>query len=296
VRWWIPLWLVPVVALADAPVELRGSQHEEKRLLAALSKKPASEPSLLRYAELAVPCNGRATKAKASELLRRMTRANVDWERRIQLHAALAEALLQQHAASVARLGTAVQRQDAESAACAREIAALAIRADALAEATDALVLAGEVLPQDAAIRAELARLWLARGRIDLALPLLAERFALATGDLAARRELAYALAADGRAEEALSLLAPAREACQRGPCAVTAARIALEADRLDDAQRYLESRLASEPRDLDALFALGDVCTRARQLERARDVYQRILAIKPDSVRASQALQALAP
>ncbi|HEX5658723.1 MAG TPA: tetratricopeptide repeat protein [Polyangiales bacterium] len=283
------LWLASSLTRADA--------REEKALLAQLTRKPAAEPLLLRYAELALPCDGRATKAKASELLRRMARANVDWERRIALHAALAEALLAQHAASVSRLGVAILRQDPESAACARQIAALAIRDDALPEATDALVLAGEVLPQDAAIRAELGRLWLARGRLDRALPVFAERFALATGDLGARRDLAYALAADGRPDEALSLLVPAREACEQdATCALTAARIALEGDRFDEALRYLEARLGVEPRDLDALFALGDVHTRARQLDRARTAYARILALKPDSVRAAQALQALAP
>jgi tetratricopeptide (TPR) repeat protein len=253
--------------------------------------------ALLRYAELAVPCDGRATTAKASELLRRVTRSQRDPERRLALHVALAEALRAQHAASVARLASAVQRQDPESAACARQIAALAIHDDQLELATEALVLASEVLPQDASIRAELARLWLTRGRIDRALPLLAERFSLATGELTARRDLAYALAADGRPDEALSLLLPAREACQQDArCALTAARIALEGDHFEQALGYLQARLAHEPGDLDALFALGDLHTRAHQLEQARAAYTQILALRPESVRAAQALQALAP
>ncbi|MET0286054.1 MAG: tetratricopeptide repeat protein [Polyangiales bacterium] len=288
--------LVAIVLSCWTCRSAQASAQEERRVLAALTRAPSSEALLQRYAELALPCDGRASKAKASELLRRMARANVDWGRRIVLHAALAEALLSRHTQSVAKLALSVQRQDVESADCARQIAALAIRDEQLALATDALVLASEALPQDAAIRGELARLWLARGRTDRALPLLAERFTLTT-ELAARRELAYALAADGRAEEALSLLAPAREACQQDAgCALTAARNALEGERLDEALRYLEARLASEPRDLDALFALGDVHTRGRRLEQAREVYRRILAVRPESVRAQQALQALAP
>lgn len=258
--------------------------------------QPTTTDALLRYAEDAVPCEGPVSQANARHLLRRVARANLE-QPRLLLHAALAEAVLAQYAASLAQLARAVQRQDAESAACARQIAALAIRAGQLALATDALVLASEVLPQDAAIRGELGRLWLARGRIERALPLFAERFSLATGDLAARRDLAYALAADGRPDEALSLLAPAREACQQDPrCALIAARIALEADHLDDARSFLERRLASEPHDIDALFALGDVHTRARRIAQARATYEQILALRPGSVRAAQALQALTP
>jgi tetratricopeptide (TPR) repeat protein len=288
-------WCLFVVLLSCSATLARA--QEERRVLAALAKAPRSEPLLLRYAELAVPCSGGASKAKASELLRRLARAKVEPGRRTLLHAALAQALLSRHAEAVAQLALAVQRQDAESADCARQVAALAIRDDQLAHASDALELASEALPQDAAIRAELARLWLARGRTDRALPLLAERFTLATGELAARRDLAYALAADGRPDEALSLLAPAREACQQDAgCALTAARVALESERLDEALRYLEARLAAEPRDLDALFALADVHTRSHQREQARAAYTRILALRPESVRAQQALQALAP
>ncbi|HEY6876782.1 MAG TPA: tetratricopeptide repeat protein, partial [Polyangiales bacterium] len=186
--------------------------------------------------------------------------------------------------------------QDEESARCARQVAALAIRAEALVEATLALELAHEAMPQDEASRADLARLWLARGLVDRALPLLAESFALSTAALPARLDLAYALAADGRADEALALLAPAREACDHdAPCALTAARIALEAGRLDDAARTLRVRLADAPDDLDALFALADVHLRRQEPEQARAAYEQILRTRPNSVRAREALQALA-
>lgn len=294
VRPWLAIclsgWLLtPTGAHADA--------RAEKRLLVQLAKAPNSEPLLLRYAELALPCDHLPSTTKARELLRQLSRAKIEPGRRLLLHAALAQAALAEFEASVRMLGDGVERLDRESAACARGVAALAIYADQLEPATSALGLAVEAAPQELSIRSELARLWLARGRADRALPLLAESFSSATGSLTVRSELAYALAADGRAEEALSLLAPAREACQHETaCALLAARIALEAERLDDARSYLEALLAEQPAQLDALFALADVHTRAHRLQEARAAYSRILALRPESVRAAQALAALPP
>ncbi|HEY6878933.1 MAG TPA: hypothetical protein VI299_12975, partial [Polyangiales bacterium] len=221
VRWLIALSLCwTALAHADASEALlaqveselaRGQRaRAEKRLLSGLRRTHV--PTLLvRYAELAVPCDEHVDAAKAAELLKHV---DDEVDRRVGLHAAVAAAALGQRERGLALLRASLQRQDPESARCARQVAALFVRAEALAEATLALELANEAMPQDEALRADLARLWLARGLVDRALPLLAERFALSTAALPARLDLAYALAADGRADEALALLAPAREAC----------------------------------------------------------------------------------
>jgi tetratricopeptide (TPR) repeat protein len=300
-RWLVALALSLLVSRTHA-------QDTPRRALAALERKPGSLTLLARYASLTLACDGApsgAQKKSASELLRRLARAqalpsdastvpDLESEHRLGLLAGYAEALLGRPREGLARLNVAAERQDPESARCARAVAALAVEQGQLELACDALALAAEVLPQDPSTRAELARVWLARGRSDRALPLLAERFAISTAALPARRDLAYALAADGRAAEALSLLLPAREACEAdAPCALAAARIALEADRFDDAERFLSARLARDAQDLDALYALADLHTRARRPAQARAAYQQILQLRPNDVRATQALRA---
>jgi tetratricopeptide (TPR) repeat protein len=299
-RWLVALALSLLVSRTHA-------QDTPRRALAALDRKPGSLTLLARYATLTLACDGApsgAQRKSASELLRRLTRAqalpsdastvpDLESEHRLGLLASYAEALLGRPREGLARLSSAAARQDPESARCARALAALAVEQGQLELACDALALAAEVLPQDASTRAELARLWLARGRSDRALPLLAERFASSTAALPARRDLAYALAADGRAGEALSLLLPARDACEAdAPCALAAARIALEADRFDDAEHFLTARLSRDPQDLDALHALADLHTRARRPAQARAAYQQILQLRPNDVRATQALR----
>jgi tetratricopeptide (TPR) repeat protein len=296
------------LSAADADLARGDAIRAERRLLAALARKPSSTRLLLRYAELALPCELEPSEVKAAELVRRLARAatvpsdasavpDMEGERRLALHAAHAHAALGDLGAALDALRAATQRQDPTSASCARSVAARAVASEQLTVASEALQLAREAMPQDPALVSALARVWLARGRVDQALPLLAERFAIAGGELGARRELAYALAADGRPDEALDLLRAARAPCEQdAACALLAARVALEAGRLDEATSYLRARLATDAEDVDALFVLADVSTRAHRLDDARSAYQRVLRLRPDSVRAREGLAAIEP
>jgi tetratricopeptide (TPR) repeat protein len=176
-----------------------------------------------------------------------------------------------------------------------RQIAALAVTRDRLDLAEQALALARQYYLQDVTLSAELGHVLLARGRGEAALRLFAERYAIEPGQLEARRDLAYALASEGRAGEALALLSADRAACERAlGCALEAARIALEAGRPEDALAYAARRLESDAGDLDALFVTADAHTRTGQFDDARKSYERVLAVRPDSVRARQALEQL--
>jgi len=283
-----------------------------RRLRAALQGDPRELRWLARYAELAVPFDDaahldrRGSPAGAADLLARVARrdalpwdpevaTDVERERALALHAALAEALLERYSESFARVVDAARLQDPQTVLCLRQIAALLVTREQLELAQHALELARQYLPQDQVLLAELAHVLLARGAGEQAITLFAERYAIAPDQLEARRDLAYALTTRGRAGEALALLSAVRATCEANlGCSLEAARIALEAGRPPDALAYAQKRLLAQPNDLDALFVSADAHTRTGNVAAARAAYEQVLRVRPESVRAKQALEQL--
>jgi tetratricopeptide (TPR) repeat protein len=300
--------------LAAVEHELARGQlaRAERRLRSALARNPRDARLLIHYAALAVPLAPEPSKEAAARvegarlLVQYIARREAlpgdpsqlldpERERVLALHVALAEALLVHDDESFAWVRAAGRLQDPLTVQCLRQIATLAVTRDRLDLAEQALTLARQYYLQDLALTAELGHVLLARGRGEAALRLFAERYAIEPSQLEARRDLAYTLASEGRAGEALALLSAARADCERAlGCALEAARIALEAGRLEDALAYAARRLEADAGDLDALFITADAHTRAGQLDRARSSYERVLALRPDSVRAQQALEQL--
>jgi tetratricopeptide (TPR) repeat protein len=305
-----------VVARVLSAVErdLQRGQHAGalRRLRSSLQTDPREAAWLLRYAQLVVPlASPRAVTSPAltegaSDLLRWLMRrdalpgdpdAPLDLAREhaLALHAAVAEAVLARYPEALTRVTSTAQLQDALAVLCLRQIAALAVTRETLPVAEQALALARQYLPQDLTLGTELGHVLLARGATEQAIPLFAERYAVSPSLLEARRDLAYALSAAGRAGEALALLTPVADACRVEPgCSLEAARIALEAGRPSEAIAFAEQLLAREPDDLDALFVAADAHTRTEQLDAARAAYERVLRVRPESVRAKQALEQL--
>ncbi len=292
---------------AERELARGNARAAERRLSRALGRNADDPRLLLRYAELALPLDGQlaadtgALSAAATSYLGALERARDgtalrdEDARRLLLHAAWAAALLARYDDSLALALEAGQLQDRPTLTCLRQIAALAVRRDLLAVAERALTLAKQYVPQEPGLALELGRVLLARGQPERAVLVLSERFALEPQGLALRRDLAYALASAGRARQGHALLSAERARCEADPpCALEAARIALEAGELDDALAYAARRLAASPSDLDALFVTADALLRAGQLQRAREAYERVLRVHPESARAKQALAEL--
>lgn len=296
----------------ERELELGQIARAERRLEGALGRDPRDLRFLARYAALVVPLAAAPTTPTpqrlkgARALMERIARReklpsdpavlyDPELERLVVLHAALAEALLQHDDESFALVRAAGRREDPRTVLCLRQIAGLAVTRDRLDLAEQALAIARQYYLQDVTLGAELGHVLLARGRGEAALRLFAERYAIEPAELDARRDLAYALASEGRAGEALALLSADRDSCERSHgCALEAARIALEAGRLEEALAYAGKRIERDAADLDALFITADAHTRAGRLDDARRGYERVLAVRPDSVRAQQALEQL--
>jgi len=82
----------------------------------------------------------------------------------------------------------------------------------------------------------------------------------------------------------ALAVLCGTAPAAEPVPAAdpLVRARAALRAGRLEEAQAGFEARLATEPRDADALVGAGFTALRLGQLEAARGLFERALAAAP--------------
>jgi len=63
---------------------------------------------------------------------------------------------------------------------------------------------------------------------------------------------------------------------------------------RLDEAQTHLEAAVASDPRNANALHALGQVYYKRGLLPQAGECFRKLLALEPRSPRARAALQAV--
>ena len=287
------------------------SAAAERRLRNAVARFPGEAILLARYAALLLPLapsaqpqTPSAAVRAAIELLAQVERArtvpgtqiatrDAESERLIGLHVAYAEALLGQLEQALSQVIEVGQLQDASTVLVLRQIAAAAVRSDQLSVAEQALALARQYVPQDLPLSSDLGHVLLAEGRDELALAVLAERFAVTPDVLSVRGDLAYALSTLGRSGEGLSLLNDERTACMRErACALLAGRIALESGRPDQALAFVAPWTATS--DLEALFLAADAQERAGQRATARATYEQLLRLRPDSVRAKQALEQL--
>lgn len=295
-------WVEDTLRAGDTARALRG-------LGRALKRTPT--PALaLRYAELALPLTpvtterARTQRAKAAQLFLEVL-ARPDFPRDeashlLSFHAAWAHALCGDFEASLRVLEGVGAYDGARAVPFLRAVAGLALPSatthSALPNANDiaerSLRLAQLFAPNDPQLLSELGLLWLAQGRTQDALPLLATRFARAPEVLSARRDYAYALSAMGRPAEAYALLGVARDACQEtGLCLIELARFAFEAKQYAAALAHVQRLSARAPRELGALFLEADVHLAEGRIERARASYQRILELAPDNLRARAAL-----
>jgi len=298
------------LAKANDAIAAGKRSKAEQQLRAALQRHPGEALLLLRWSELVMPLAPSidapvfAPERGATELLQKIERAhqipgdrlaaqNPESERRITLHAALAEGTLGRFEQAFAKVVEVGRLQDKETVLCLRQLAVAALRRDKLMVAEQALGLARQYVPQDPELAGELGRVLLARGKTGVAVTVFSDRFAVQPTLLSARADLAFALAADGRPAEGVAHLNAARDACIADhACALLGGRIALEAERPVEALEYTQ-KLASE-RDLDALYVQADAKFRSGDLTGARQAYQQILAIRPESVRAKQGLEQL--
>lgn len=135
--------------------------------------------------------------------------------------------------------------------------------------------------PRERAIRArQAAREALARGRPRAAERHWREAIALAPGDAEGWQGLAEQLVREGRRAEALSLL---REGLRRSGAPglrLLAARLLVEADRLDEALSLLPDDALEGQADLLALK--GAILQRLGRAEAARQAYVAALALRP--------------
>ncbi|MEN9790738.1 MAG: hypothetical protein RLZZ63_396, partial [Gemmatimonadota bacterium] len=131
----------------------------------------------------------------------------------------------------------------------------------------------------------------------------LAAQVGAAPEDWLLRRQYGEALLDAGRRAEGIAALEHALDLCQQQGDAASVASLSEELvrvapDTVRFHQRRVESAAASgDPQRLTGAFLdLGDVLARSGAPQRATAVFQRVLAIDPDDVRAHAALSALTP
>ena len=115
----------------------------------------------------------------------------------------------------------------------------------------------------------------------------------------ALRRQLGEALLEDGERDEGMKELEAALAGCDKANDLDTAASIVDEIVRINPASvRYHQKRVEyafranDKSRTVEAYLALADALFRDGQSDRARQVYQRILDLSPDDLRAQAALE----
>ena len=121
--------------------------------------------------------------------------------------------------------------------------------------------------------------------------------------DWTLRRDLAEAMLEAGDRDGGLRELDAAMMGAERGGDLDTAYAIATEIGRVDPGsvrhhQKRVEYafRVNDKPRLVEAYLSLGEALVGVDQAEKARAVYQRVLDIAPDDIRAQGALEAIAP
>jgi tetratricopeptide (TPR) repeat protein len=295
----------------------RGQSGRAVRLLARSLRTPdsararsaaplPSDALITRYGELALPCALPAAQAEeqaqqtsaellAAALARRPETAD-PLPSQLALSAAWGAALRDQFSESEALFARYARADQPRTVSCLRAVAALALRRGRPEVARSVLSLARGFAPSDPQLTSELGMVALAEGDSESALTALAERFAQDPGSLLARRDLAYALSAAGRPAEGFALLGVVAGACGAAPsCLLERARWAFEAGMISEALAAARLLLEREPQHLDGLFLAADALLAQGELDQARLVYQSILRIAPDNLRAKNALSGLA-
>jgi len=117
------------------------------------------------------------------------------------------------------------------------------------------------------------------------------------------RRELAEAMLEAGDRDGGIKELESSMSGAERGGDLDLAMSLAEELARLEpDAVKHHQKRVEyafrknDRPRLIESYLALGGALMHADQADKARTVYQRVLDLAPDDVRARAALDALAP
>ena len=70
-------------------------------------------------------------------------------------------------------------------------------------------------------------------------------------------------------------------------PSLIGASTVALERSRFADAEKFLQLALASDPDDVQANYELGFLWFKKRQYDRAIEVFNRVLGLRPDHTQA---------
>lgn len=237
------------------------------------------------------PRNQSVEQPQASELARCLQQASSDSE------AALDTAQRWREAAET-------ELEMAQSAHC---LGLALVQQKRMGEARQAFELAsGEVPPDNLSYGARLAAMAgnaaMAEGDAEGALPLLDRAGALALeagdGELAAdlRVDLARVLVRLGRPEDAVSALAEAREADPLDPQAwLLSATLSRRLERLGEAQEQIERAAMLAPRDAQVGLEAGVIAAMSGRGEDARESFESVLSVAPDSPEAERARTYLA-
>lgn len=293
------------LTLQDAERHLQqGHPERAARSLARALKRTPTPRLALRYAELTLPltpASGRQELTRRQNAARLLLELSADpafqpgeLAHQLRFHMAWAQAVLGELTQALARLEEVAGFDPGRALPFLRALSTLALP-DAPALAARSLELCRALAPADASLLTELGLFWLAQGEAHKALALLGERFAREPGALSARRDYAYALSAVGRPDEAFALLGVARDSCRDTElCLLELARFAFEARAYPAALKDLAELRTHAPRELAALFLEADVRLAQNKPAEARAVYQHILALAPDNLRARAALLGL--
>ncbi len=153
-----------------------------------------------------------------------------------------------------------------------------ALRGDNFALAEGAAATAVQLAPYWKPAQMLLARARIATGKEDEGLGLARELVTEPDSDLATHLEYAMLLAATGRDEEARAMLTPYATGTTVVPGAVRALGVLdLEAGNLDAAQARFEGLLGTGAQSQEALYYLGVIAERRKDLDRALRFYSRV-------------------
>jgi tetratricopeptide (TPR) repeat protein len=156
--------------------------------------------------------------------------------------------------------------------------AGAALRADNYAEAERVAAIAVDKAPFWKPAKMLLARTRIANGKEDEGLALAKDLVTAPDSDVATQLEYALLLAATGRDPEARALLTPYTTGDTVIPGAVRALGVMeLDAGNLDAAAHQFENLLSTGAQSYEALYYLGVVAERRKDLDRALRYYTRV-------------------
>jgi tetratricopeptide (TPR) repeat protein len=155
-----------------------------------------------------------------------------------------------------------------------------ALRADNFASGLRAAETAVAKAPYWKPARMLLARAKIATGSDEEGLAMARDLVTEADSDVGTHLEYALLLAATGRDEEARAMLTPYAAGRTVIPGAVrTIGVMELDAGNLDAASAHFENLLSTGAQSYEALYFLGNIAERRKDLERAQRYYSRVVA-----------------